>query len=106
MALYPGAASIKVKDGPFTDDHEGCPEQRMGQVWALRVVDHGEHGTPLAFGHARARVRQPRFHCRFQWRKNALAFWDNRCTQHMAIRDYYPRTRSGHRFTIAGDRPV
>ena len=31
--------------------------------------------------------------------------WDNRCTQHMAIWDYYPMTRAGLRVSIKGDRP-
>jgi taurine dioxygenase len=43
---------------------------------------------------------------RFRWQKNSIAFWDNRCVQHMAIWDYWPRTRSGYRVTIRGDRPV
>ena len=47
----------------------------------------------------------PEFHCRFRWRPNSVAFWDNRCTQHHAIWDYYPQTRHGYRVTIKGDRP-
>ncbi|MBT3898535.1 MAG: taurine dioxygenase, partial [Gammaproteobacteria bacterium] len=31
--------------------------------------------------------------------------WDNRCTQHMAVWDYFPETRSGVRVTVKGDRP-
>jgi taurine dioxygenase len=46
------------------------------------------------------------FKCRFKWRPNSLAFWDNRCTQHLAIWDYHPLKRYGHRVTIAGDQPV
>lgn len=37
---------------------------------------------------------------------NSVAFWDNRCTQHRAIWDYFPRTRSGYRVTVRGERPV
>jgi taurine dioxygenase len=47
----------------------------------------------------------PNFHVRFRWRPHSIAFWDNRCTQHLAVWDYFPRTRSGYRATIAGDRP-
>ena len=50
-------------------------------------------------------VQNANFQCRFRWRANSLALWDNRCTQHMAIWDYYPETRSGIRVTIQGDRP-
>jgi taurine dioxygenase len=50
-------------------------------------------------------IVSPRFQCRFRWRRNSVAIWDNRCTQHLAIWDYYPHTRSGHRATLAGTPP-
>lgn len=50
-------------------------------------------------------AKQPQFQCRFQWSRNALAMWDDRCTWHMALWDYYPETRSGLRVTVLGDRP-
>jgi taurine dioxygenase len=50
-------------------------------------------------------VTNPNFHVRFRWRTHSVAFWDNRCTQHLAVWDYFPQTRSGFRVTVAGDRP-
>ena len=50
-------------------------------------------------------VQNPAFQCRFQWQPHSVAMWDNRCTQHLAIWDYYPETRSGIRVTVKGDRP-
>jgi taurine dioxygenase len=50
-------------------------------------------------------VETPEFHCRFQWRANSIAFWDNRCAQHHALFDYHPHRRYGHRVTVCGDRP-
>jgi taurine dioxygenase len=47
----------------------------------------------------------PNFHVRFKWEPNSVAFWDNRCTQHLAVWDYYPAVRSGFRVTVAGDKP-
>lgn len=49
--------------------------------------------------------QRPEFACRFRWTKNALAFWDNRCTQHFAINDYHGFRRRMHRVTVNGDRP-
>lgn len=49
-------------------------------------------------------INRPEFQCRLRWQADTIAFWDNRAAQHMALRDY-SAIRSGHRFTIAGDRP-
>ena len=45
------------------------------------------------------------FQIRFRWERNDMAFWDNRCTMHRALWDYWPAERKGHRVTIKGDRP-
>ncbi|MCX4174684.1 MULTISPECIES: TauD/TfdA dioxygenase family protein [Paraburkholderia] len=43
--------------------------------------------------------------CRIPWTLNSMVFWDNRCTQHHAVWDYYPLNRYGQRVTIAGQAP-
>ena len=43
---------------------------------------------------------------RFRWQPNSVAFWDNRCVQHIAMWDYFPQVRSGYRVTIRGERPA
>jgi taurine dioxygenase len=40
-------------------------------------------------------------HCRFYWRKNSIAMWDNRCTAHYAVGDY-TTPREMHRVTVIG----
>jgi taurine dioxygenase len=50
-------------------------------------------------------IENPAFQCRFTWKPGSVAFWDNRCTQHLAVWDYYPHRRNGYRVTICGDRP-
>jgi alpha-ketoglutarate-dependent taurine dioxygenase len=53
-----------------------------------------------------AQAAVPEFQCRFRWRADSVAFWDNRSAQHYAANDYWPEPRVMERATIAGDRPV
>ncbi|HIL18105.1 MAG TPA: taurine dioxygenase [Gammaproteobacteria bacterium] len=50
-------------------------------------------------------IELPEFQVRFQWEKNSVAFWDNRCTQHRATADFFPQTRTMQRVTINGTEP-
>ncbi|PYV11374.1 MAG: taurine dioxygenase [Acidobacteria bacterium] len=50
-------------------------------------------------------VESPYYQVRFRWQQDDVALWDNRCTQHLAIWDYWPHERQGHRVAIKGDRP-
>lgn len=48
----------------------------------------------------------PKLHCRVEWQPNTLTLWDNRCTQHHAVWDYYPHSRYGERVSmINNERP-
>ncbi len=48
------------------------------------------------------------FCVRFKWEAGSIAFWDNRATQHQAIRDVYATDfeREFYRVTLNGDIPV
>jgi len=46
----------------------------------------------------------PRLHCRVGWEPGTLTFWDNRCTQHHAIWDYYPMARRGERVSVLDEK--
>ncbi|MCR5879115.1 taurine dioxygenase [Phenylobacterium sp. J367] len=50
-------------------------------------------------------VLKPEFQVRWRWSPNAIAFWDNRVTQHYAVNDYLPARRVMNRATVLGDRP-
>ncbi len=77
----------------------------VNPVYTLRFKGMTEdESRPLLdflYGHA----TRPEFTCRFRWRKGSLAFWDNRCTLHLAINDYDGQRRLLHRTTVAGERP-
>jgi taurine dioxygenase len=44
----------------------------------------------------------PEFQVRWRWTKNSFAIWDNRCTQHYAVQDYWPGVRKMERAGIVG----
>ena len=98
---YPSAEHPAVRTHPTT----GRPALYVneGFTTGFKELNRSESDALLAFlvKHCAA----PEFHCRFRWEAQSIAFWDNRCTQHLAIWDYYPQTRHGYRVTINGDRP-
>lgn len=49
--------------------------------------------------------KNPAITCRVTWQPNTLVMWDNRCTQHHALWDYFPMERNGFRVSIVGERP-
>ncbi len=50
-------------------------------------------------------IETPDFSCRFRWRENSIAMWDNRCTQHRVCADNRTADRRMERVTINGDKP-
>jgi sulfonate dioxygenase len=44
-------------------------------------------------------------HVRFQWGKNDVAIWDNRCTNHTATYGFFPHKRHAVRVTPTGEKP-
>lgn len=52
-----------------------------------------------------AHVTEPEYVCRLRWSARSFAVWDNRCTQHRPVNDYFPAHRRMHRVTVEGDAP-
>jgi len=76
-----------------------------GFTTRIDQLDRRESDALLAFlwDHIERRLE---FQCRVRWEPDTLVFWDNRCTQHHAVWDYYPHSRYGERVSIVGARPV
>src|SRR5262249_53052853 len=53
-----------------------------------------------------AHSTQASFTCRWQWQAGDVAFWDNRCVQHMVMADVSGHRRVMHRTTVAGEAPL
>ena len=73
--------------------------------FTTRIVQLSQTESDALLAFLFAHIETPKLSCRFKWRSNSIAFWDNRSAQHQAIFDYWPHKRYGHRVTIQGDRP-
>jgi len=77
----------------------------VNSVFTRRVVGMEPAESSALLNELFARASRPEYQCRFRWRRNAIAFWDNRATQHYAVSDYWPERRHMERVSIVGDRP-
>jgi taurine dioxygenase len=98
---YPSAVHPVIRTHPET----GKKSLFVNRTFTTRIegVPEDESRAVLAFLYQHAET--PWYQTRFTWRLNDVAMWDNRCTQHMAIWDYWPNERKGNRVTVKGDRP-
>ena len=99
--VYPRAVHPIIRTHPVT----GRKALYVNGTFTSHIneLTREESRALLAFLYEHA--ARPDFQCRFRWRPHSVAFWDNRCVQHMAMWDYYPKVRSGYRVTVKGDRP-
>jgi len=98
---YPCSRHPVVRIHPVT----GRKTIFVNPSYTTRIVELPEPESDALLAYLYQHCQDPNFQVRFRWRPHSVAFWDNRCTQHFAIYDYYPHVRSGFRVTIAGDTP-
>jgi taurine dioxygenase len=98
---YPRAEHPVVRTHPVT----GRQALFVNRMFTTRIVRLEPVESDALLDLLYHQIERPEIQCRFRWRPNSIAFWDNRCVQHQALWDYFPSRRYGHRVTIAGDRP-
>jgi taurine dioxygenase len=77
----------------------------VNEIFVSHIVGLEPAESEALLTYLASRARIPEYQCRFRWTANAVAFWDNRATQHYAVSDYAPQRRVMERATIIGDRP-
>ena len=98
---YPRNVHPVVRTHPVT----GRKSIFVNKTFTTQINDipKAESDSVLAFLYSHC--AKPDYQVRFKWQPHSIAFWDNRCVQHLALWDYYPQVRSGYRVTVKGDKP-
>lgn len=98
---YPKSEHPVIRTHPIT----GRKGIFVNEIFTSHIVGLEKKESDVVLNFLFDHVKKPEFQCRFHWEKNSIAFWDNRCTQHLAMWDYWPEVRSGYRVTVKGDKP-
>jgi len=71
----------------------------------VRFGQDANPGAGMLLNYLISQAYIPEFQVRFRWKRNSMAIWDNRSTQHYAVQDFWPAVRNLERAGVIGDRP-
>jgi taurine dioxygenase len=98
---FPTAEHPLIRTHPVT----GRQAIFVNPVFTVGIKDIPDDEAAAILGFLYEHCGKPHWQVRFRWEADSVAFWDNRCVQHIAMWDYYPQVRSGFRVTVKGDKP-
>ena len=115
-ALHDGAAAfaqtannqLPVTEQPVIAKHPETGRKLIyvNPIFTTRLCNVDKDESTAILSYLFQHCEHPYFQVRFNWTPHSVAFWDNRCTHHRALWDYYPNTRSGFRIQIKGSDRV
>ena len=100
-AEFPPSVHPVVRTHPVS----GRKSIYVNRVFTRRIVDMEPQASAVLLQKLYLQAWIPDYQCRFRWRPNSFAFWDNRSAQHYAAADYWPARRAMERVTVQGERP-
>jgi len=71
----------------------------------MRFGQDANPGASLLLDDLISQAFVPEYQVRFRFRRDSVAIFDNRCTQHYAVQDFHPAVRRLERAGIIGDKP-
>ena len=101
LEKYPPAHHPVVRTHPET----GRKALYVNSAFVTHILEMEKQESDALLYELYMQARTPEYQCRFRWRTNSVAFWDNRAVQHYASFDYPGKVRRVERVTVAGDRP-
>ena len=99
---YPPATHPVVRTHPVS----GKKSIYVNKAFTRYIVGMPEDQSQALLDKLMHQAWLPDFQCRFRWRENSIAFWDNRAAQHYAAADYWPEKRHMERVTVVGSKPA
>lgn len=108
---YPDAEHPVVRTHPETGEKVLFVNSFTTHFVNYHTPEHVRFGADYAPGASNlltyliSQAAVPEYQVRWRWTRNSFAIWDNRCTQHYAVQDYWPAVRKMERAGIVGDRP-
>jgi taurine dioxygenase len=78
----------------------------VNRYFTTRIMGLGSTESNDLIEYLARQADYPEYQCRFSWRNDSVAFWDNRAVQHYASSDYWPQPRIMERASIMGTRPT
>jgi taurine dioxygenase len=110
-AQYPDAEHPVVRTHPETGERVLFVNAFTTHFTNFHTAENVRYGQDFAPGAAQllqyliGQAQIPEYQVRWRWKKNSVAMWDNRSTQHYAVMDYPPCHRRMERAGIVGDVP-
>ena len=98
---YPSAIHPIIRTHPETEKKAIY----VNKFFTTRIEGLADQESKLILDYLFTHIEKTEFQIRYKWNKNDMAFWDNRCTIHKALWDYFPNERKGRRVTINGSVP-
>ena len=98
---YPSAIHPVIRTHPET----GKKAIFVNKFFTTRILGLEPQESKFILDFLFSHIEKTEFQIRYRWNKNDMALWDNRCTIHKALWDYFPNERKGRRVTIKGDIP-
>ena len=110
-AQFPDAEHPVVRTHPETGEKVLFVNSFTTHFTNFHTAENVRFGQDFAPGGAQllhyliSRAAIPEYQVRWRWSAGSIAIWDNRCTQHYAVMDYWPAVRKMERAGIVGDKP-
>jgi taurine dioxygenase len=108
MTVQTSDEANRTQEHPAVRIHAETREPALfvNAQYTISLAGFHPHESTMLLDHLFRLATQHTYTCRWQWAAGDVAFWDNRCMQHMVMGDVVGHRRYMHRTTVAGERPI